>query len=59
MAESLNDLALLLQVQGDLGVARPLYERALAICEKALGTDHPDTATVRNNLASLVRGVGS
>ena len=30
--------------------ARPYYERALAICEKVLGPDHPDTASSLNNL---------
>jgi tetratricopeptide (TPR) repeat protein len=39
--------------------ARRLFKRALVILEKALGPDHPNTATVRNNLASIVRGVGS
>jgi Tfp pilus assembly protein PilF len=34
-AASLNNLALLLRDQGDLVGARPLYERALAINEKA------------------------
>ena len=42
--QSLNNLALLLMDQGDFAGARPLYERALAICEKALGPEHPDTA---------------
>ena len=27
--------------------------RALAIFEKSLGPDHPNTVTVRNNLAAL------
>ena len=31
--------------------ARPLYERALAIREKTLGPEHPDTAESLNNLA--------
>ena len=50
---SLNNLASLLQAQGDLGGARPLYERSLAIYEAALGLDHTDTAMVRTNLATL------
>jgi tetratricopeptide (TPR) repeat protein len=33
--------------------AEPLYKRALAILEKALGPDHPDVATALNNLANL------
>jgi hypothetical protein len=40
---------------GDLAGARPYYERALAIREKALGPDHPDTAQSLNNLAVLSR----
>jgi tetratricopeptide (TPR) repeat protein len=43
--------------QGALGAyaaARPLHERALAIRERALGPDHPDTATSLNNFAGLL-----
>jgi tetratricopeptide (TPR) repeat protein len=35
--------------------ARLLYERALAIREKVLGPEHPDTATSLNNLALLLQ----
>jgi Tfp pilus assembly protein PilF len=52
-ANSLNNLACLLQAQGDLAGARPLYERALAINEKALGPEHPKTNCARGNLALL------
>ena len=38
--------------------ARPLFERALAIFEKALGAEHPNTATSRNNLARLLQAQG-
>ena len=31
--------------QGRYADAEPLYKRALAIDEKALGPDHPDVAT--------------
>jgi tetratricopeptide (TPR) repeat protein len=58
-ATSLDNLAFLLQAQGDLAGARPLYERALAIREKVLGPDHPDSATSLNNLALLVQAQGS
>jgi hypothetical protein len=34
-------------------LAEPLYKRALAIAEKALGPDHPDAGTDLNNLAVL------
>jgi hypothetical protein len=32
--------------------------RALAVFEKSLGPDHPDTAKVRNNLAALEAALG-
>ena len=38
--------------------AEPLYTRALAITEKALGPDHPDTAAQLNNLAGLYQYTG-
>jgi tetratricopeptide (TPR) repeat protein len=38
--------------------ARPLYERALAIREKALGPEHPLTALGLNNLAVLLKDRG-
>ena len=43
---------------GGYAKAEPLYRRALAICEKALGREHPDTATSLNNLAQLYRTDG-
>ena len=49
----LNDLALLYDNQGRYDEAEPLYKRALAIREKALGTDHPDVARSLNDLGSL------
>jgi len=38
--------------------ARPLFERALAIREKALGPEHPSTATSLGNLANLLQAQG-
>jgi tetratricopeptide (TPR) repeat protein len=58
IAQSLNNLAYLLQAQGDYAAARPLYEQALAICKEALGERHPETATTLNNLAALLRSQG-
>ena len=49
----------MLQDQGDLAAARPLYERALAIREKALGPEHPDTSRARRNLASVLSASGN
>ncbi|MFN8477104.1 MAG: tetratricopeptide repeat protein [Kouleothrix sp.] len=57
-ATSLNNLAPLLQAQGDFDAARPYLERALAIREQALGPAHPDTATSLNNLAMLLYAQG-
>ena len=42
---ALNNLAALYDNQGRYAEAEPLYKRALAIQEKALGPDHPDVAT--------------
>jgi hypothetical protein len=38
---------------GDYDKVEPLYRRALAIQEKALGPDHPETANSLDNLAAL------
>ncbi|MCF4130278.1 FxSxx-COOH system tetratricopeptide repeat protein [Methylobacterium sp. SyP6R] len=38
--------------------ARSLLERALAIIERVRGPDHPDTAAILANLASLLRNQG-
>ncbi|VAX36257.1 hypothetical protein MNBD_PLANCTO03-1689, partial [hydrothermal vent metagenome] len=35
--------------------AEPLYTRALAILEKALGLNHPNVATTLENMAVLFR----
>ena len=43
-------------IQATTREAEPLYQRALAIKEKALGPNHPDVATSLNNLAELYRG---
>ena len=48
----------MLRSQGRYGDAEPLYRRALAISEKTLGAEHPDTATSLNNLAGLYRAQG-
>ena len=54
----LNETALYHQARAAWAEAEPLYERALAIGEKALGPDHPDLATRLNNLAELYRATG-
>ena len=53
MAAELNNVALLYDIQGNYAEEEPLYRRALAIGEKALGPDHPDVARDLTNLADL------
>ena len=43
---------------GEYGQARPLLERALAIRERVLGPEHPDTAADLSNLAALLQAQG-
>jgi tetratricopeptide (TPR) repeat protein len=42
-----------LNQRAEYAQAEPLYQRALAIDERALGAEHPDTAASLNNLAVL------
>ncbi len=58
MASSLNNLAALYQTQGRYAEAEPLYQRSLAIVEKALGSEHPDVATSLENYSTLLRETG-
>ena len=44
--------------RGRYGEAEPLFQRSLAIYEKALGPDHPEVATALNNLAVLYEDQG-
>jgi tetratricopeptide (TPR) repeat protein len=53
LASALNSLAIALQYQNRFAEAEPLYVRALAIRQKALGPEHPYVATSLNNLAAL------
>jgi tetratricopeptide (TPR) repeat protein len=48
-----NNLADLYEREGRAADAEPLYLRAPAIREHALGPDHPDVATSQNNLAAF------
>jgi tetratricopeptide (TPR) repeat protein len=55
----LNQLALYRQFAlADYATARQLFERALVLSEKALGTDHPAVATSLNNLGHLLQAQG-
>ena len=44
--------------QGRHSEAEPLHKRALAIREKALGSEHPDVAVSLENYAHLLRKTG-
>jgi tetratricopeptide (TPR) repeat protein len=56
---TLSKLANLLRdTVSDFVQSRTISERVLALREKSLGPDHPDTATSLNNLAVLLRTVG-
>ena len=55
MAGSLANLAKLYRSQGGYDDAEPLFERSLAINEKALGPEHPSVASTMNKLAALYR----
>ncbi len=58
-AEELNQQVIQLNKQGKYREAIPIAQRALAIREKALGTEHPDVASSLNNLAELYRAQGN
>ena len=58
MAQTLNSLAIVYGKQGKYPDAEGLFKRALAICEKALGKDHPDVATTLSNLALVYTDEG-
>ncbi len=57
-ADKLYDEFTKLQQKGLYEQAIPLAARALALCEKSFGAEHPDTATLLNNLAELYRTKG-
>jgi len=54
LATSLNNLASLYYAQGKYTEAEPLYQRSLAILEKALGPEHPQVAQSLENYAALL-----
>ncbi len=54
-ARLMNQIAVLLNTKALHAEAEPLMRRALAIDEKAFGTEHPDVASRLNNLAQLLQ----
>ena len=58
VARSLNNLAVIYEMQARCAEAEPLHKRALAIWEKALGPEHPYVAQSLNNLTELYHNQG-
>jgi tetratricopeptide (TPR) repeat protein len=58
VAQSLSNLAGLYQGTGRYVQAELLYQRALAILDKSLPSDHPNLAVVRENYAILLDQLG-
>ena len=58
VADSLNMMSGIYQVQGRYPEAEPLLDRALEIREKVLGPEHPDVANTLNNLGTLYNSQG-
>jgi tetratricopeptide (TPR) repeat protein len=56
-ARLLNRAGGYLNERGRYPEALPLFQRALAICEQELGPHHPDTTTIRENYASLLKEI--
>jgi hypothetical protein len=52
---TLNNLAVLYKAAGKYAEAEPLYWRALAIFESALGSAHPKMIICRQNCEKLLR----
>ncbi|MCH9647463.1 MAG: serine/threonine-protein kinase [Deltaproteobacteria bacterium] len=59
VAESLNDLSLLLIDQGEFDAAEKLLERALRIRKASFGEEHSEVAETINNLGLIQQNRGS
>jgi tetratricopeptide (TPR) repeat protein len=57
-ADLLNQAAMYLFERALFAEAEPLFQRSLAVREKALGPEHPNVAQSLNNLAELYRSQG-
>jgi len=58
VAKILDNLAAAYSEQAQFGRAEPLYRRAVAIQEKALGRDHPDLAASLADYSILLKKTG-
>ncbi len=56
--ESLSNLALLYAATKDLKRSDDYFQRAILVSEKGLGGDHPDTADLLDEYASMLRTAG-
>ncbi len=52
-------MAALYDSQGRYTEAEPLYKRALAIWEKAIGPDYPHVILVMESMAELYKNIGN
>ena len=57
-ATSLSNLGRVFDLQGKYADAEAVYRRSLDVRERVLGRDHPDVATVLNNLAKVLQELG-
>ena len=58
MVRLLDRLAFYLMIRADHTTAQGLFERALLICERALGPKHVDTARILHHLGRLLQSQG-
>ncbi len=58
VASFANNIAMILQDQGDLDGARELLPRALRILQRTYSPDNPTTQIIAGNLARLPRPAG-
>ena len=58
VAESLDDLACVLDYQGRYAEAESMFRQALRMRQKLLGTEHPEVALSLNNLAHVLDSQG-
>ncbi|KAI4113691.1 MAG: hypothetical protein LQ338_008128 [Usnochroma carphineum] len=56
---SMNNLAVLLRIQGNYKEAKRIHRQVLALTETVLGKEHPSTLASKNNLGSLLRSQGN
>jgi len=54
----LHNIAFIYSSQGDYPRALEWYQKAIAINEKVLGKEHPDTAAIYNNIAAVYERQG-